>query len=54
MIQKCVQHITKENLLNIKSIRTLKNKIFKHMTSISKNDQVDTLDEIFYNENGAC
>ena len=28
-------------------IRTLKNKIYKHMTSISKNVYIDKLDDIF-------
>ena len=28
-------------------IRTLKNKIYKHMTSISKNFYIDKLDDIF-------
>ena len=29
-----------------RSIRTLKNKIYKHMTAISKNAYVDVLDDI--------
>ena len=36
----------KENLLLQKFIRTLKKKIFKHMTAISKNLYFDVLDDI--------
>ena len=42
---KCIQHTMKENLL-LKFIRTLKNKIFKHMTAISENVYFDVLDDI--------
>ena len=34
-------------------IRTLKNKIFKHMTAISKSAYFDVLDDIFYKYNNA-
>ena len=41
MIWKCIQHIMKENLLLLKDFNVnlywnLKNKIHKHMTSVSK------------------
>ena len=36
----------KENLLLLKYIRSLKNKIYKYMTSISKNVYIDKLDDI--------
>ena len=39
-------HIMKENLLLLKHFfKTLKNEIYKHMTSISKNVCIDKLDE---------
>ena len=45
MILLCIQHIMKENLLLMKRfIRTLKSKIYKYMTSISKNVYIDKLD----------
>ena len=34
-------------------IKTLKNKIFKHMTSISKNIYFDALDDIFNKYNNS-
>ena len=34
-------------------IRTLKNKIYKHMTSISKNVYIDKLNDIIYEYNNA-
>ena len=34
-------------------IRTLKSKIYKHMTSISKNVYIDKLDDIVYEYNNA-
>ena len=40
---KCIQHTMKEDLL---LLRDLKNKIFKHMTAISKNIYFDVLDDI--------
>ena len=36
MIQKCIQRM-KDNLLLLKDFRTLKNKIYKYMTTMSKN-----------------
>ena len=39
MIWKCIQHTER-------FIRTIKNKIYKHMTSISKNEYIDKLDDI--------
>ena len=43
----CIQHIMKENLLLLKEIiRTLKSKIYRYMTSISKNVYIDKLDDI--------
>ena len=46
MTLKCIQRITKENLLFLKVIRTLKDEIYKYMTSISKNVYIDQLDDI--------
>ena len=47
MILLCIQHIMKENLLFAERfIRTLKSKIYKYMTSISKNVYIDKLDDI--------
>ena len=44
---KCIQHTMKENSLMMKDFfRTLKNKIFKHMTAISKNVYYDVLNDI--------
>ena len=36
-----------KSVLAERFIRTLKNKIFKHMTAISKNVYLDVLDNIF-------
>ena len=45
---KCIQQTMKENLLLLKRlIRTLKNKIFKHMAAVSKNFYFGVLDNIF-------
>ena len=42
----------KENQLLLKDfVRTLKNKIYKYMTSISKNVYIDKLDDIVYEYN---
>ena len=46
MTQKCIQYIMKENLLLLIAIRTLKDKIYKHMTAVSKNVYFDVLDGI--------
>ena len=48
ILYKSIQHIMKGNLLLLKDlfIRNLKNKISKHMTSISKNVCIDKLDDI--------
>ena len=46
---KCIQHTMNENLFFVvtkRFIRTLKNKIFKHMTAISKNVYLGVLDDI--------
>ena len=37
-----------------RSIRTLKNKIYKHMAAVSKNVYFDVLDDIVDNYNSAC
>ena len=44
MIQKCIQHTMKKNLL--KNKQTLKNKIYEHMTTVSKNVYIDKLNDI--------
>ena len=40
------QHIMKENVIAERFARTLKSKIYKYMTSISKNVYNDKLDDI--------
>ena len=42
---KCIQHTMKENVAE-RLIRTLKNKIFKHMTAIQQNIYFDVFDDI--------
>ena len=42
---KCIQHAMKSVVVE-RFIRTLKNKIFRHMTAISKNVYFDVLDDI--------
>ena len=43
----CIQHITKEkSVVAERFIRMLKSKIYKYMTSISKNVYIDRLDDI--------
>ena len=44
MIQKCIQHI--KSAIAERFIRTLKNKIYKHFTSVSKNVYIDKSDDI--------
>ena len=47
MILKCIQYITKGNLLLLKDLSEfLKTKISQYMTSISKNVYIDKLDDI--------
>ena len=47
MILKCIQQIMKEkSVIAEKFIRTLNNKIYKYMTSISKNVYISKLDDI--------
>ena len=43
----------KENLSSLKD-STLKNKIYKYMTSVSKNMYIDKLDDIFNKYNKTC
>ena len=52
MIQKCIQRIIKENAERF--IRTLKNEIYKYMTSVSKNVSIDRLDHIVSKCNNTC
>ena len=42
---KCIQHTMKSVVVE-RFIRTLKNKIFRHLTAISKNVYFDVLDDI--------
>ena len=44
MIWKCIQQIMEENCFG-RFIGTLKNKIYKYMTSVSKNMFIDKLDD---------
>ena len=39
-------HNEEKSVVTERYIRTLKNKIYKHMTSISKNMYIDKLDDI--------
>ena len=50
MIKKFIQHITNEGIYVVaeRFIRTLKNKIYKYMTSISKDKYVDKLDNTYH------
>ena len=45
MILKCIRYIIKENVAE-RFIWTLKTKIYKYMTSVSKNVYIDKLDDI--------
>ena len=45
MILKCIRYITKEILLLLYFIRTIKTKIYKYITSISKNVYIGKLDD---------
>ena len=45
MILRCIRHILKENQSE-RFIKTLKTKIYKYMTAISKNVYIDKLDDI--------
>ena len=44
---KYTQHITEKSAVAERFIRNLKTKIYKYMTSISKNGYIDKLDHIF-------
>ena len=46
MILKCIRYLTMENLLLPKEVRTLNTKIYKYMTSVSKNVYALNLDYI--------
>ena len=46
IILKCIRYITKENLLPLKDLSEHKNKIYKYMTSISKNEYIKKIDDI--------
>ena len=46
MILKFIQQIMRENLLLLKDSLAHKNKIYKYMTSVSKNVYIDKLDDI--------
>ena len=47
---RCIQHTMKENLLFLKDLlKLLKNKIYKHMTAVSKTVYFDVLNDIFDN-----
>ena len=52
MILKYIRYIRKKNLLFAERfMRTLKTKIYKYMTSVSKNVYIDKLDDIAQEEN---
>ena len=46
IILKCIRYITKENLLSLKDLSKHENKIYKYMTSISKNECTKKIDDI--------
>ena len=46
MLQKCIQHNEGKSFFAERFIRTLKSKIYKHMTAVSKNVYIDKLDDI--------
>ena len=48
---KCIQHITKENLLLPKDLLKLKKKNYKYMISVSKIVYIDKLDDIVNKHN---
>ena len=43
---ECFQHRMKENLLLLRDLKTLKNKVFKHITVFSKKIYFDVSDDI--------
>ena len=47
----CSLHIEVKSVVAERFIRTLKNKIYKHMTAVSKNIYLDVLDDIFDKHN---
>ena len=46
LLWKCIQHITKENLLFLEDLLDTKEQNDKYMTSISKNVYIGNLDDI--------
>ena len=46
MILKCIQYVMRENVVAERFIRTLKTKIYKYMTSLSKNVYINKVDDI--------
>ena len=46
MIRKCTQHNKGRSVVAERFMRALKNKIYKYMTSISKNVYIDKLADI--------
>ena len=53
-IEMYSRHNEGKSVISERSIRTLKNKIYKYMTSISKNAQIDKLDGIVNKYNYTC
>ena len=43
MILKCIQYVMRENFVAERFIRTLKTKIYKYMTLVSKHVYIDKL-----------
>ena len=54
MIQRCIQQTMKKNVAGERFIRTLKNKIYKHMSAVSKNVYIDKLNDIVNEYNNTC
>ena len=50
-IEMCSTHNEEKSVVAERFIRTIKNKIYKYMTSISKNVYIDKLDDIVHKYN---
>ena len=54
MVQKCIQHINKvQSVVAERFLRDFKNKIYKYMTSVSKNVYMEKVDDIVNKYNNA-
>ena len=53
-IEMCSTHNEGKRVIPKRFIKTLKNKIYKYMTSVSKNVYVDKLDDLVNKSNNTC